>query len=74
MKVLVIGDIYLENQYFVDDIPIQDEFVFSKSILQRAGSKTLNSARALLALGCDVDFYGLVGNDPTAELVMKYLD
>lgn len=62
-KILVIGDIYSETQYFLDEIPDVNQFMFAKDALQIFGSKTINAARIFSRLNCTTSFFGFVGDD-----------
>lgn len=69
-KVLVLGDIYIETQFYVDQLPIENEFSVAQDVYTYTGSKTLNSARVLAQLGNYIDFFGKAGND---ELYLKVI-
>jgi len=72
-KVLVVGDIYIETQYFVDQIPSAKEFTFSSQAVTTTGSKTINASRVLAKLNNDVHFFGRVGKDSLGELAISHL-
>lgn len=62
-KVLVVGDIYSETQYFVDRIPGENEFSIAPEAVTTIGSKTVNVARTLAKLGNQVAYCGVTGDD-----------
>lgn len=62
-SILVIGDVYSETQYFVEEIPSGNEFAISEDATSVFGSKTINASRTLARLGSNVDFFAHVGND-----------
>ncbi len=62
-NILVIGDIYIETQYFVEEIPSINEFSVAENVTTITGSKTINSARILTKLENNVDFLAKVGTD-----------
>lgn len=70
-KVLVVGDIYTETQFFTDTIPQENEFAFASEAVATVGSKTINVARTLAKLGVDVAYYGVVGADIEANQVIE---
>lgn len=62
-KILVVGDIYSETQYFTDSIPLENEFAFAREVVSTVGSKSINVARTLAKLGDDVTYFGIIGED-----------
>jgi len=62
-KILVVGDIYAETQYFTDSIPLENEFAFAREAISTIGSKSINVARTLTKLGDDITYFGIVGDD-----------
>lgn len=72
-KILVIGDIYFETQYFIDAIPNAKQIAIAADTTSNAGSKTINAARVMSSLGNEVSFIGRVGKDNLAELVLSDL-
>lgn len=62
-KILVVGDIYSETQYFTDTIPLENEFAFASEAASTIGSKSINVARTLSKLGNDVTYFGITGDD-----------
>lgn len=72
-KILVIGDIYFETQYFIENIPTAKQVSIASETTNNAGSKTINAARVMAGLKNDVSFIGRVGDDNLAEIVLKDL-
>lgn len=72
-KILVIGDIYFETQYFIEDIPDAKQVSIASETTNNAGSKTINAARVMAGLGNEVSFIGRVGMDNLAELALTDL-
>lgn len=70
-KFLVVGDIYSEKQFFVNTIPIENEFSVAAEVITLTGSKTINTARVLSRLGNVVDFYAKTGNDSYLDTVLN---
>lgn len=62
-NILVVGDIYYENQFFVPLIPVENEFSVATNVISLTGSKTINSARVMVKLSNNVDFFGKAGTD-----------
>jgi len=62
-EVLVVGDIYAENQFFVPLIPVENEFSVASEVTSTTGSKTINSARVMVRLNNNVDFFAKAGTD-----------
>lgn len=62
-KILIVGDIYTETQYFTDSIPLENEFAFAREAVTIIGSKSINVARTLSKLGNDVTYFGITGDD-----------
>jgi ribokinase len=62
-KFLVVGDIYSEDQFFVQTIPVENEFSVAAQVTTLTGSKTINSARVMTRLNNAVDFYAKAGVD-----------
>lgn len=62
-NILVVGDIYAENQFFVETIPVENEFSVANEVTSVTGSKTINSARILSRLKNKVDFFAKTGTD-----------
>jgi len=72
-KILVIGDIYFETQYFVEKIPLEDEFSIASSATNIIGSKTINVSRVLSKKGNSIYFYGKVGDNEFGEIAKTIL-
>ncbi|MBN1619071.1 bifunctional hydroxymethylpyrimidine kinase/phosphomethylpyrimidine kinase [Candidatus Dojkabacteria bacterium] len=70
-RILVTSDIYSESQYFVDEIPKANQFQISSDFKNMPGSKMLNAARVLHALGNNVEIRGLVGDDQEGALMLE---
>lgn len=62
-KILIVGDIYLETQYFVEQIPVENEFSVAREVLTYTGSKSINSGRVMVRLNNKVDFFAKAGKD-----------
>lgn len=62
-NILVVGDIYYENQFFVPLIPVENEFSVASEVLSLTGSKTIYSSRVMTKLKNNVDFFGKAGTD-----------
>ncbi len=69
-KLLVVGDIYLENDFLVQTIPVENEFSVASEVHTFTGSKTINSARVMSRLNNSVDFFAKAGTD---DLYLKIL-
>lgn len=72
-KILVFGDIYTEQQYFVDSIPLENQFCFSENVTTIIGSKVINAARVLQIQGNEISFVGKVGTDGASESAIQSL-
>lgn len=72
-KILVIGDIYFETQYFIESVPTANQVSIASETTNNAGSKTINAARVMAGLKNDVSFIGRVGDDNLADIVLKDL-
>jgi ribokinase len=70
---LVVGDIYIETQFFVEAIPLENEFSFSSEAFTTIGSKTINVARTLVKLNNNVSYCGLIGNDADGKQAVNKL-
>ena len=67
MKMFVVGDVYVETQYFVDEISIGDQFVIATDATSVYGSKTINASRILSRSDNEVTFFAHAGNDKDGE-------
>jgi sugar/nucleoside kinase (ribokinase family) len=72
-KILAIGDIYLETQFFVDAVPGENNFAFSEQMNATVGSKVINAARVLRKLGSEVTYAGKVGSDAASSGAVEAL-
>lgn len=73
-KVLIVGEIYRESQYFVGAIPAANEVSIADSLTNIFGSKTLNVARVLSRLGNDVTFFARIGMESRVALETAFAD
>ena len=72
-KILVVGDIYIENDFFVQTIPVENEFSVANEVITFTGSKTINSGRVMTRLGNSVDFFAKTGTDDNYLKVLSDL-
>lgn len=70
-KLLVVGDIYFETEFFVPTIPVENEFSVASNVQSITGSKTINSARVMSRLNNDIDFFAMTGTDDTYLKVLS---
>lgn len=73
-KILAVGDIYLENQFFLDKIPQENEFAFSNKVTTVIGSKIINAARVLQRLENEVSYLCRVGRDLESKNAISVLN
>ncbi len=73
-KIGVIGSLNMDTFIQLKKIPEEGENIFAEAIKNDFGGKGGNSAIALKKMGCDVMFYGCVGNDYNARLIKKNLE
>lgn len=64
MSIFCLSTLDIDRVFFVDHLPQPDEKVFASRFVESAGGQGLFVARALAALGDDVTFVGVVGDDP----------
>ena len=62
-SILVIGDAYVETQYFVSTIPSANQFEIATNAQTVYGSKTINSSRIFARLRDKTTFFTNVGDD-----------
>lgn len=67
-KILVIGDIYTEIQYFVDTIPVPKKLAVALEITTITGSKMINASRIFSRLGNEIQFSGIIGDDAFGKI------
>lgn len=71
--ILSVGDIYLESQFFVKNIPQENEFTFSEHATTIVGSKIINASRIMQKAGNQVTYCGKVGNDDQSQIALSIL-
>ncbi len=72
-NILVVGQVVMERQFFVDNVAKINEVSFVRKINTLASSKELNASR-ILVKNNNVDYLACVGADADGEEAIKYLD
>ena len=73
LGILVIGDALIDHQYWIEHMPNPGEDTTILSTSKNVGGSAANTAIALAWLGAPTKFYGTIGRDLDADLILEQM-